>query len=186
MAKGSMLIDYLPFYDSDTEEFKGICEGEQQEFDVLWAIKEALLRESFAASALNNGLDRMEAMLGLNGGGFSTEERRGRIIFALMGDTPYTMNTLYKRLKVLFGNSAAMKYGREPYTLDVELNIVFAEREEELRKLLYRIVPANIGINIEVLYNTHGKLGGLRHEELRKYTNEMLKKTELKEGGDKV
>lgn len=99
MRTNKRLLEQLPFYDGRTGEFKEICRAEQIFFDSIWQNNDDILREAFVESAEDMGLLRMEDMLGLISKGISTRDRRANIIFKLMGDTPYTMSTLFKRLK---------------------------------------------------------------------------------------
>lgn len=173
MAKGSRLIDYLPFYDSRTEEFKEVCKAEQPFIDRGWSKNNELLGECFVESAESYGLGRMEKALFLESEGISIPDRRANIIFKLMGDTPYTMVTLHKRLKTLCRGNYILRYGPDPYTVFIRVGVGSAEQFEVIKKLILRIMPANIGIDIDIKFNTHKELKDFRftHRYLSEFTH---------------
>lgn len=179
MSAENRLIDYLPFYDSDTEEFEAICEAEQIVIDALWKENAGVLKESFVITAENEGLMRLESILGFSAAGLETDERRENIIFRLMGDTPYTMNSLYKRLKLLCKGKFVLEYGVKPYTLYVGLGYLSIGQYEIIKELLYKILPANIGIIIEQVYNTHGDFVLWTHGMLGEYKHTEIREKEL-------
>ncbi len=179
MSAGSKLSDYLPFCDAQTDEFKEICEAEQSLIDTLWQEDAEILRESFVITAEDQGLLRLERILGLSSAGLTTDERRENIIFKLMGETPYTMNSLYKMLKLICGGRFVLEYGSEPYTLYVGLGYLSIGQYSVIKSLLYKILPANIGIIIEQVFNTHGEISVYTHGELAVYKHIEVRENEI-------
>ncbi len=179
MGKNNRLIDYLPFYDERTEEFEAICETEQPYIDALWSENERILSEGFVMTAESEGLSRLENMLELSAKGLEISERRQNIIFKLMGDLPYTMNTVYRRLKTLCGDNFIFEYGNSPYTLKVRMGIANADQYEIIKNLLYKILPANIAIDLGIKFNTHGYFASFTHGEMTAYTQKELRQEEI-------
>lgn len=179
MSAGTNLSDYLPFYDAQTDEFKEICETEQSLIDALWQEDAEILREAFVITAENQGLLRLESILGLSSSGLTIDERRENIIFKLMGETPYTMNSLYKMLKLICGGRFVLEYGSEPYTLYVGLGYLSIGQYSVIKSLLYKILPANIGIIIEQIFNTHGEISIFTHGALSELTYIEVREKEI-------
>lgn len=177
MRTNKRLLEQLPFYDGRTGEFKEICGAEQVFFDSILQNNDDILREAFVESAEDMGLLRMENMLGLISNGISTRDRRANIIFKLMGDTPYTMSTLFKRLRTLCRGFFSLEYGEEPYTLKIKVGVGSIEQFEVIKKLLLRILPANISVDISVRYNSHGDVGRFRHCELAAMSHNKIRIT---------
>ncbi len=171
MSAANRLIDYLPFYDADTEEMKELCRILQLWITDCWRINEFILGESFVQSAESIGLERLESILGLNGFGLDTAQRRQNIIFRLMGDLPYTMSTLYDRLSVLFGSHFELEYGDEEYTLNIRIGVKSTGQFEIMKAMLERILPANIGIRAEILRNRHCSFRKAIHGEMKACTH---------------
>lgn len=94
-----------------------------------------------------------------------------------MGDLPYTMNTVYRRLKLLCGDDFIFEYGSEAYTLKVRLGVLSSEQYEVIKALLLKILPANISLDMEIQYNTHGDLTALTHGAMSAYTHKKLRET---------
>ncbi|MCD8159417.1 MAG: YmfQ family protein [Clostridiales bacterium] len=177
MGRNNKLTDYLPFYDKRTGEFREICRAEQKYIDLLWSENERILNEGFVITAESEGLERLEEILGLSSKGLEISERRENIIFKLMGDLPYTMNTVYRRLKLLCGDDFIFEYGSEAYTLKVRLGVLSSEQYEVIKALLLKILPANISLDMEIQYNTHGDLTALTHGAMSAYTHKKLRET---------
>ena len=175
MSITNALIDYLPFYDSATVEMRELCRVLQLYITDCWQNDEFILRESFVLSAESIGLERLENILGLNGAGLETAQRRQNILFKLMGDLPYTMCTLYDRLYALFGSHFELEYGDKPYTLNIRIGVRSEEQFEILKTMLLRILPANIGVNIEILRNRHIYYRRAMHQDMKPYTHEELR-----------
>ncbi|MCD8090007.1 MAG: YmfQ family protein [Clostridiales bacterium] len=179
MGRNNSLIDYLPFYEERTGEFEALCQAEQNHIDTLWGENERLLGEGFVTSAESEGLSRLEDMLELSSKGLNIAERRENIVFKLMGDLPYTMNTVYKRLKTLCGESFTFEYGSTAYTLNIRLGIENADQYEVIKSLLYKILPANIEIDLGIKFNTHGYFTAFTHGAMAAYTHKELRETEV-------
>lgn len=179
MGRNNKLIDCLLFYDKRTGEFQALCETEQKQIDALWDKNRWILDESFVITAESEGLERLEAMLGLSSRGLEISERRENIIFKLMGDLPYTMNTVYRRLKLLCGDSFVFEYGSSDYTLKVRLGLSNLYQYQVIRKLLLKILPTNISLDMEVLFNTHGDFTAMTHGAMAAYTHTELRETEF-------
>lgn len=146
---------------------------------MLWSENERILNEGFVITAEEVGLERLEKILGLSSKGLETAERRENIIFKLMGDLPYTMNTVYRRLKILCGDNFVFEYGSEAYTLKVRLGLSNLWQYQVIKELLLKILPANISLDMEALYNTHGFFTAMTHGAMAAYTHEELRETEF-------
>lgn len=140
------LIDYLPFLIAETREFQTITGTEDEEMRKAWEAVSFVRNEGFVVSAESLGLSRMEAICELSGEGLTVEERRKNIIAKLLGDRPYTMSTIYSRLKVLCDENFIMRYGDTPYSLLVRIDVSRRVFLNEIRKMLLRCTPANIGL----------------------------------------
>ncbi len=183
MAYNRNLYDYLPPITADKDNFKALMSTENIEIKLLWEKLEKLKNEGYVISAEDIGLERLEKICQLTGEKLTIEERRLAIIIKLMGDRPYTMSTIYDRLvklcgksdgSITYGRDLIFEYGKEPYTLTVGIGVKRKALISEVKNMLLKCVPANIGINAYVIYNTHLSLKGLTHGEMRAYTHKQL------------
>lgn len=169
-------INYLPPVMQEVKEIQELYEGITPELKLLYMESGRALDESFVLSAEGYGLTRMENILGVTPYPDDTvEDRRLRILTKLNGDTPYTFESLYNKLKVLCGeNNVYMAYAKDIYTLDVQISLIAKRQFETVRKMLLEIVPCNIALRCLLMYNTHNTLNAYTHGQLTVYTHRQV------------
>ena len=83
---------------------------------------------------------------------------------------------LKEKLKMLCGDDGyIVVLIPEEYRLVVGLGLVAMNNYYDIEKLLKKMVPANIVIEISEIYNRHSGLHGFTYEELEEYTNNQLR-----------
>lgn len=171
------LIDYLPTVLRGFEEFKQIMTVEQKQVDELWDMIYGILNEAFVDTAKNTGLKRWETILNITPLDTDTVEvRRIRLQAKIIEDVPYTWNNLKKMLSSLCGEDGyTMELKSEEYTLIIKVALVSKKMKDEVVKMADRVVPANLILDIDLMYNTHGILRGYTHKQLRQFTHGQLK-----------
>lgn len=171
------LLDYLPDILRDIYEFQGICSAEDIELDALRESLAETVGDNFVQSLSENGCTRWEKMLKLTSKATdSLEDRRFRIHAALNQDTPYTFRGLNQQLSALCGAdgySAELDAGS--YSISVKVALTAKGQFEEVRKLLARVLPANILAKVTLKYNQHSTLGGFTHGQLSAYAHDNLR-----------
>ena len=169
-------INYLPPVMQEVKEIQELYEGITPELKLLYMESGRALDESFVLSAEGYGLTRMENILGVTPYPDDTvEDRRLRILTKLNGDTPYTFESLYNKLKVLCGeNNVYMAYAKDIYTLDVQISLIAKRQFETVRKMLLEIVPCNVALRCLLMYNTHNTLNAYTHGQLTVYTHRQV------------
>jgi len=169
-------INYLPPVMQEVREIQELYKGITPEIKALYFESQVALDECFVLSAEDYGLARMENMLGITPYPDDTvEDRRLRILTKLNGDTPYTFESLYNKLKVLCGeNNVYMAYAKDIYTLDVQISLIAKRQFETVRKMLLEIVPCNIALRCLLMYNTHNTLNAYTHGQLTVYTHRQV------------
>lgn len=169
-------INYLPPVMQEVKEIQELYEGITPELKLLYMESGRALDESFVLSSEGYGLTRMENILGVTPYPDDTvEDRRLRILTKLNGDTPYTFESLYNKLKVLCGeNNVYMAYAKDIYTLDVQISLIAKRQFETVRKMLLEIVPCNIALRCLLMYNTHNTLNAYTHGQLTVYTHRQV------------
>ncbi len=171
------VINYLPDFLKEFREFKALAEAENPELLCAWEAYEELLKNQFVNDAEEPGVKRWETILGLLPKGSDTlDTRRFRILTRLNEKLPYTRRILEQQLAALCGEGGYLvdiKNGE--YTLAVRVAMAARAKFEEVGSLLGRIVPANMVIDLSLLYNRHSKLAGFTHAELSARTHEQLR-----------
>lgn len=171
------LIDYLPSVLKELEEFKQIMTAEQKQVDELWNFIHAILNEAFVDTAEDIGLKRWESILNIIPlDTDSIEIRRLRIHAKMIEDVPYTWNSFKRMLESLCGEDGySIELKNKEYTLVIKVALTTKKMKEEVAKLADRVVPANIILDIDLMYNTHGILRGYTHKQLRQFTHRQLR-----------
>lgn len=171
------LIDHALPVLREFGEYKALMEAEQQQIDTLWNLAHAFLDEALVDRATGEGLKRWEKILGITC--LDTDEvrvRRLRIQAKIMEDVPYTEAVLRNILTGLCGEenyTIDVKY--EEYRVTIRVALVSKKMKDEVITMAERVVPANMILDIDLMYNTYGILGGYTHRQLREYTHRQLR-----------
>jgi len=151
------LIDYLPQILRDVREFKAIYDdGQQPEIEALWRVFSDAMNDQFVTTATENGVRRWENILGIRPRGTDTlDARKFRILARLNEQLPYTYRTLENMLAALCGaDGYAMDLQADIYTLSVKVGLIAKENVDDVSDLLAKVVPANMIIELSILFNT--------------------------------
>ncbi len=140
------LIGYLPPILAETAEMKGICRGEQPQFDIIWTETDRLLRELYVPTAVSEGLSRWEETLGLIPDG-EAEERRRRILLTLIGERPYTIKWLKNYLESVLGD-VWISVNTDDFYLSIETGSENEALLGTLQKSIRAVIPANIELEL--------------------------------------
>lgn len=168
------LIDYLPKVVGDTVEFKALCSSEQPEVESLWNGVDTVLKEFYFDDMTEYGVKRWEKMLGITPYDTDTlADRKFRIKAWSNSDLPYTYKTLLRMLTNLCGEDFTLTLSA--YSMTVKLGLGVRKQYNEVVKLLERVVPANIKITVDLLYNTNEMLSEYTHAQLAAYTHAQLR-----------
>ncbi|MBQ2801742.1 MAG: DUF2313 domain-containing protein [Lachnospiraceae bacterium] len=171
------LIDFLPDIFKTFEEFKEIMRVEQKQISELWEIIYGIINEALVDEATGEGLKRWENILNITV--FDTDDvkvRRLRIQAKIIEDVPYTERVLNNILTGLCGENGFMSaLNNEEYTLTIKVALTSKNLKDEVVAMCERIVPANIVLDIDLMYNTHGILRGYTHKQLRQFTHGQLR-----------
>lgn len=171
------LIEHLPDTLRDIYELQGICAAGDTELDRLGDSLAAAVGDCFVDSLSAEGCSRWEKMLELTPKATDTlDDRRFRIRAAMNQDTPYTLRGLKRQLAVLCGaDGCSVELDAGNYSLSVKVALTVKEQYEEVRKLLARVLPANILAAVTLKYNQHLTLAGHTHGQLAAYTHSALR-----------
>ena len=181
MSRQVNVLDYLPPVVAETDEFKAIAQTENPEIDSLWAEHETVLDDQFIATMDEQSCSRWEKMLNITPLGTDTlQDRRFRILAYINADIPYT----YKQLEIMLENLCGadgytMQLQNTLYKLVVRVALSASKQYSEVEKLLKRTVPANMLIDLALLYNQHQTLADFTHQQLSAFTHQQLREDDL-------
>lgn len=171
------LIDYLPTVLKEFEEFKQIMSVEQKQVDELWSMIYGILNEAFIDTAEDTGLKRWETILNITPLDTDTiAVRRMRIQAKLIEDVPYTWNNLKKMLGSLCGEEGyTLELKSKEYTLAIKVALTSKKMKEEVVTMCDRVAPANLILDIDLMYNTYDILSNCTYEQLGQFTYDQLR-----------
>jgi len=181
VARKSDVLAYLPHVLRQAYELQGVALGQERVLDALWQGAEDALNDQFIDSVTENGVCRWEQMLGLwERNASDLPERIFRVRSALSGRLPFTLRVLKGQLDHICGEGGyrlSIDYGN--YKVTVLLALESGDNFDAVKELLCRMLPANLVIEVSLLYREHGELTGKKHKELAAYTHRGIR-----EGGE--
>lgn len=171
------ILNYLPDFIKEFREFKKLAEAENPELLILWETYENVRDDQFIKDSTENGVKSWERILKIIPKGSDTlEARKFRILTRLNEKLPYTYTKLEQQLASLCGETGySLKLLNNEYTLFVRVALAVKSNFEEVKKLLQKMVPANLIIDLSLLYNTHLILEGYTNATLANYTHNYLR-----------
>lgn len=175
------LNDYLPEIYLQMKEMKEISDVETGPINSLWQNVYNIYYDGFIMIATEYSIARRERYLGIVPGPNDTlEDRRFAILARYQEQAPYTYKTLRRLLDSLLGASNyTMTRDIPNNTLAVKVDLSSASMYNTVEELLERIVPVNMALSMELLYNTHSQLSAFTHNQLSAYTHNQLREESL-------
>lgn len=171
------LIDYLPQVLKEVRELKLLLQSEQVEIANLWGSIDNALNDQFVIDATEYGVERWEKILGIIPKATEPlDARKFRILTRLNEQLPYTMRSLKQQLEALCGKDGySIELYNDTYTIEVKVNLIAKSNFDDVDALLQRVVPANMVIDLSLLYNQHLTLGQFTHSQLGQHTHYDLR-----------
>ncbi|MCL2634971.1 MAG: YmfQ family protein [Oscillospiraceae bacterium] len=177
-----MLIEYLPKAMQGIKELKIIT---QVEDDVLLETEAAVrkcLDAGFIAYTDSDGLERWERLFKIKPkSGDSVEERRLAVSTRLLEGLPYTEIMLNRELAKICGGDYTLVIDCMSFTVIVRLGLRVQNMLNIVESLLRGYVPANMIIDIDLMYNTYNCLSGFKHNEFNGKNYDFLRRGVLNE-----
>lgn len=182
------LIDYLPDILKKYKNFIELARVEQPQIEALWDACESLLDEKFLDTQSEVGAAKWESILDFKPKSTdSLEVRTFRIRGKLVEDLPYTERTFCRFLSTLCGeNGYTYNLDVDNYHFTIKVALFNKALRDEVESLAERVVPQNIILEIDLLYNTHGKIkkAGLTHRDLSNLTHRQIREEPLPKKGE--
>lgn len=183
-AKQIDMMRKVPDVLKNVREIKALINTENDDLNSLSAALALYLNNTFVDSADEYGIGRWESILGILPKLTDTlDERQFRVLSRINEQLPFTLRSLEQQLSTLCGPSGyTVELLNEQYLLKVRVELTAKSKLEDVRALLNRIVPANMVIDLDLLYNQHSDFDGFTHQELSDYTHQQLRDEVIKHG----
>ncbi len=178
------LMSYLPEYLQEYKELEKALKAQQPEVQKLAEAAERIKNNQFITTADEEGVRKFETMLEVTALDNDTlENRKFRVLSRWNNTIPYTAAVLRKRLESLCE--------KEGYLLEilhlenkVKVRVALTNRKNYgmVEEMLKEVIPANIWIDLSLLYNQHKTLGKFTHRQLAVYTQKEVRNEVLNHG----
>ena len=144
------IIDYFPQVLRGYREIKGIADGQQWLFNLLWDAAEEVFRNQYIETADEGGIRLFERILGIQPKGSETlEERRFRVLSRWnQAQLPYTYRSLRQYLASV-SEGYETRLDANAYALYLRLRLAGYRQRDELLSILRRMIPANIAMTVQ-------------------------------------
>lgn len=145
------MIEYLPHVLREYREMKGITDGQQWLFTLLWSEVERVFLNQFIETADEYGIGLFERILKIHTKGTDTlEERRFRVKTKWnQGQLPYTYPFLQQYLGTI-STDFETQLNRDLYELYLRIRLEGYSQRDELKSVLRKMIPANIVLNMRM------------------------------------
>lgn len=155
--------------------------NEQQEKKVDSAIS-SISRNLFIDTADVNHVSRWEKMLKLSVYATDTlNDRRFRVKSKIIERLPYTYKILINKLNALCDPGGyILEVDTDAQTVLCYINLSNKGKLSDFEKILDEIIPMNMTIQVELLFNSHERVGGFTHTELSKLTHYDIREEVLR------
>lgn len=173
------LLEYLPPYLQRYRELIAITNAEYPETELVKQSIDLVLNEQFIETLDEYGCERWEKMLKIVIKPTDTLEiRRFTILSKILQDLPYTMRRLHEVLTRLCGAeyyTVILKHTE--YFIQIWIEIQSMEKREIVINTVKRMIPANLILDVQINYRTHGWLNEnkLTHGAMRAYTHSGIR-----------
>ena len=173
------IINYYPEWLREFREIKVLSKKQQIQVEKLWKDLESVINNFFLDTLDDYGCKRWENILKLKVKDTATiEERRATIKGRHAEQRPFTRLKLENMLKAICGeNGSTLNVKPNEYMVKVYLR----NRNEynSVLSLLERVVPANMIIEVEKIYNTYADVKKLTYGQASGYTFIELREKEV-------
>ncbi len=171
------IIEYLPEVSKNFEEIKAITSVENIELTILDEKVKELKNNQFFLFCNESGIERFEELLKIQPKVTDTLEDRQFMVLARYNSTiPYTFKNLKRQLTTLCGEDGfTCELLNEEYFLKIRIELTAKVMYSEVQRLLEKVLPANIVVDLDLRYNQHINLEPFTHGELVSFTQRTLR-----------
>ena len=175
------LLEYLPEFIQEIKEMKIIMSVEENFLtgfdDNLNLFVKNVFKDQFINTATQNGVKRYEDMLKIvSRESEGLDVRRFRLFVRFNEKLPYTVPKLKEQLASLCGEDGySIMLDVVNFNLVVKIALKSKGMVDEVRAMLERMVPLNMMLDLDLMYNQHMIAGKFTHKFLQKYTHKGVR-----------
>lgn len=166
-------------------EFQEIWKVEDEVIATLRDAVKGRLEQQFVMTATEDGLSRFESSFGILPKATDTlDDRRYRVLTYMMIDTPYTERSILSALEKLCGEgNVSVDVDVESFIVTVRVGLVARESFVDTERMLQKVIPCNMILDLSIKYNRHELFTGFTHQQLSAFSHYDLRNdTQFAEG----
>lgn len=151
MVREVDLKGFLPEFVGEYREINEILSAEEPEIQVMENAAERARDCAFIMYCGEKEIGRFERMMNVFPSSEDTlEERQVRILIRWNDSPPYTLAALKEKLAAICGEgNFSVEVWYDAYRLELYVTLARAGQVNELERLLQKIVPANMLVNVQ-------------------------------------
>lgn len=175
------LINRLPPFLQNKEEYIQAFKAKDVQFILLWEKINECFKNLYLYELTEYGIKRWEKIMKITPKASDTlDDRRFRIINRYLTNVPYTYRKLEQILNTICGKDGyKLELDHLNYILKVKLELSAKKQLEEVEGMLRRIIPANLVLEVSILYNQHSTISRFTHEQLKVMTHKTIREEVL-------
>ncbi len=172
------LIKLIPYFFHDIREFNEIFSAvasAASEFEAK-TDRQKMDFYIYSEDISPEGVDRLAKSIKLDVSGLNFEDKVFKIKTVLLDKRPYNIPNVKKMLSVLCGEDGYFfNVDNKNLTVSTKLNLGRKNQFAAVYELLDKVIPSNMILNVELLYNLHSDLSDKTHGDLSVMTHEQIR-----------
>lgn len=175
---------YYPDILKEVREFQALAVAENPEMELIYTAIEDVMDEQFISTAKDYGVARLEKIVGITSKATDTlEERKFKVLAKYNEDVPYTVPKLNELLTTLCGTDGyILEINNGAFTLKVKVALTSKKNKYAVSELVERVVPMNMVLSVELMYNQWQTVEGLTWGDVENMTWEGLREEVISNG----
>ena len=172
MRQPNDVLSYLPEVFKGIKEFKVFANCVNPELQKAWKAVESAFNDLNLYDMGEDKIKRWEKILNVQPMGTDTiEDRRFRIINRLNSQLPYSYRMLESHLIQMCGeNGYTINYNAAAFLLTVKIALTSKKQFAEVLVFVEEMIPANVVLDYDLLYNQYSTLMSFTHGALTSFT----------------
>ena len=177
------IVEYIPPVVKNIREVRNICHSIDKELERMSNAYMLTYDNQFFDTMDDNTCTRWENMMRIEfDSTYTLEERRARIKSRFVEQLPYTKTTIKHILTTICGEGGfLLDINNEAFTVTIKIGLANKNTFNDVCDMISRIIPANMILDVSILYNTHETLSQFTHETLSNYTHKQLREEVITE-----
>lgn len=170
-------IHWFPRHIAEIREFKEIAKAYDYLLNQAAADIQKVFDNEFLETLDAGGCLMHEHILGITANTLdSIEDRRNRIKGYYASDLPYTEKKLDRVLRTMCGKDGFTMIVDSPeYQVDIQIRLNSMNLVTNVYEIARKMIPANMVLNVNIIYNVHQRFLGFCHADLAYYTHRQLR-----------